>query len=110
MSSDYRVLAIVDRSLKGGFQLAGAEVIIADTPQAAQEALQKAMENGKYGIIIVEDEFLSAMEDKFRARVMESTIPLVIPVSLRKKAEESAEAYLSEMIRRAIGFQIRVRG
>lgn len=107
---DYRVLAIVDRSLKGGFLLAGAEVVVVDTPEAAQQALQKAMENGQYGIIIVEDEFLSAMDEKFRARIMESTIPLIIPVSLRKKAKESAEAYLSEMIRRAIGFQIRVRG
>jgi vacuolar-type H+-ATPase subunit F/Vma7 len=108
--ADKRILVIMEKEVKPGFQLAGVEVWAANDSTEAQGLVERAMDDGKYGIIILEESFLENFDPRVRNEVLDSVVPLVVPVNIKEAKKMGAQKYLEDMIRRAIGFQIRVRG
>jgi len=105
-----KILVIMEKEVKPGFQLAGVEVWSAGEAQEAQNLMEQAMDDGKYGIIILEESFLDNFDPKVRNEILDSVVPLVVPINIKEAKKMGARKYLEDMIRRAIGFQIRVKG
>jgi vacuolar-type H+-ATPase subunit F/Vma7 len=108
-----RILAVVREDLAAGFALAGVEVAPAADGQAARAALSAALSGGQYGVVIVEQELLSAMDEGTRAEAAASVVPLVIavPGEMRwREAEEApADDYVARLVRRAVGYQLNIK-
>ncbi len=104
----FNVLVITDKEIGTGFRLAGMEVLEATTSSEAEAFLNECMLDGDYGMILINEEYLSQLEPKTKSTIEESTIPLVIPIPLKMKweFEESKSDYLHDIIKRSIGYQI----
>ncbi len=105
-----RILVILDPDVAPGFQLAGIDVWTASTPEEAQKFAEQALASEEYGIVILEEEFLEQFPQKLKDQVMDSVIPLVLPVSIKKTGKIDVAEYLESIIKRATGYQIKVRG
>lgn len=104
----FNVLVITDQEIGTGFRLAGMEVLEASSPSEAETLLRECMSDGDYGMILINEAYLSQLDLKTKSLIEESTIPLVIPIPLKMKweFEESKSEYLNDIIKRSIGYQI----
>lgn len=103
------VLVIMGSEVKPGFQLTGVQVEEAVNAKDAEEKVLKAIESGKFGIIILEEEFLKGFDPRNKTKILESVVPLVVPISVTLSSKMSVEEYLEMVVRRAIGYQIKVK-
>lgn len=103
------VLVIMGSEVRPGFQLAGVQVEEAKSARDAEKKVLEAMESQKYGIIILEEEFLKEFDQRNRTKILESVFPLVVPISVTLSSRMGVEAYLEIVVRRAIGYHIKVR-
>lgn len=110
-SSLYRVVVITDSQTADGFRLAGVDVRVADTPDGAQRELSRLVDDDTTGIVALNQTFMSAIDDRLRRKIDSSYRPIVVPMPVRAElvGEESHAAYLSRLIRRAVGFDITLR-
>lgn len=107
---NYRILAITEEGYDAGFRLAGCDAEIVKDEKDMLSILEKYIENKIYGIIIVDAEIFYKIEERKRKIFEESAIPVIIPLYLKEKGKVGAEEYLKEVVRRAIGYSIRIKG
>jgi V/A-type H+-transporting ATPase subunit F len=106
-----RLIVITDADTALGFLLAGVEVTeVAGSNEAAQRllALLKAKEAG---VVIYNEEYRRALPEKDQAALEESLSPIffAIPVARAMRIGELREEYLARLLRRAIGYQLKIR-
>lgn len=103
-----RVIADPDSAV--GFRLAGVEAAAATSPQEAERLLKEWTEDGNSSLIIVAQRFLDAFSESTRRRIERLGLPIVIPLPLNPawEREEPSQDYVLALIRRAIGFQMRL--
>lgn len=106
----HRVVVLTDAETATGYRLAGVEVRVAE-PETAAERLDGLIEEDAYGLIIV-DEGLVPDPVESSERVMRGRdLPVLLPVpSLGAAFGEGADAtaYMRELVRSAIGFDIKM--
>ncbi len=107
--ADYKILVIVNSEIGPGFKLSGVDVVSPSTTEEAEKIVEKEIEEARYGIIILDENFLQNFSDKVKNEVLDSVVPLIVPVNLSRVSKESPEEYLENVVRRAVGFQIKVR-
>lgn len=79
---------------------AGADVAGAIAAAAGHEGV---------GVLLVEEELYRALGEEARRRVDRMTRPVVVPFpSPAWEVAEAAEAYVVELLRRAIGYRVRL--
>ena len=106
-----RVAVLSDAETATGYRLAGAEVLEA-TPETAVAALERAIQNGNYGLIAV-DTGLIPDPVTATARVMRGRdLPILLPIPSLRDAFSSdtvdAKAYMGKLVRDTIGFDIKL--
>jgi V/A-type H+-transporting ATPase subunit F len=105
-----RVLILTDQETAAGFRLAGVEVAEADQ-ESAHEVLGRAITEDDYGLIVV-DESLIDDPNKAAERVMRGRdLPVLLSMpglGSAFVAEDDALAYMQELVRSAIGFDIKL--
>lgn len=103
-----RVIADEDSAV--GFRLAGVEVAAVAGPQEAERLLRAWVDEGECSLIIVAQRFLEAFSETTRRRLERLSLPIVVPLPLSPawRREEPSEDYVLALIRRAIGFQMRI--
>jgi len=110
-----RVVAVLRSDLAAGFSLTGVDVIrvTEERPGAAREALQGAVENREYGLVIVDETLLRDVDERFRASLHERNLPLVVPVpgDLTWSDGEAGteDEYVAQLVKRAVGYQLKVQ-
>ncbi len=109
MAKDYRILVVVNSEIRPGFKLSGVDVVSPETVQEAEKIIESEMQSDRYGIIILDENFLHRFSEKVKNEVLDSVVPLIVPINLSRVSEESPEEYLENVVRRAVGFQIKVR-
>ena len=105
-----KVAVICSESLGSGFKLSGAEVrVVPDSANAARQ-LRELMGDANYGLVLVEQDLMDRFDERTLRAVDTSDVPLIVPFpSLRPDAwEQDEREYIQAMVRRAIGFQIRI--
>lgn len=109
--SRYR-FRIVTRPGQGlGFRLAGAPVEEVEEAEATAR-ISTLLADPDLGVLAVEESLLSRLPEPLLARVGRAGVPVLLPFALPGRWGESGrgEAYVAAMIRRAIGYHIKIRG
>jgi V/A-type H+/Na+-transporting ATPase subunit F len=105
-----RMLVVTDPETASGFRLAGVEAIETDR-EGAQEVLERAILSDDYGLVVV-DESLIADPVRSAARVMRGRdLPVLLPMPGLSAAfdhEADATLYMQQLVRSAIGFDIKL--
>lgn len=97
-------------ALVPGFALAGVAAWPAAAPDEAERAIAGLRARGNVGVALVEEAIYDALPDDVRSRLDRSAAPVVVPFPGPAWAEmASAEARVVELLRRAIGYRVRLR-
>ncbi len=106
-----RLAVLVRADDARGFQLAGAAVTIA-IPGEEVSALRGLLADPALGVLCVEEEVLSRVPPRLLRRVHERGVPVLLPFALpRTQGEEGrGRDYVAALIRRAIGYAVRLAG
>jgi V/A-type H+-transporting ATPase subunit F len=107
----YRLVVLTDSDTADGFALAGVGVEIAGSPDEARKTLAALIDDDSTGIVAVNEAFMSAIDERLQNKIDRIYRPIVVALPVREKleTEEDHRAYLSRLIRRAIGFDITLR-
>lgn len=108
-SGRYR-LTIVTRPGAGlGFRLAGVRVEEVAEAHAA-ERVAALLKEPDQGILAVEDDLLRHVAAALLERAAQDGVPVVLSFTLSRRWEEGGggEAYVAALIRRAIGYHIKI--
>lgn len=106
----YDVVVITDQASSIGFRLAGVEVRPA-TSETAAEVLRETITAGNVGLVAINEEFLKGFDQRTMRIVTESEMPLIIPfppVVFTEERRDVEESYAAQLIRKAIGYHIKL--
>jgi vacuolar-type H+-ATPase subunit F/Vma7 len=93
-----------------GFALAGLVADTADDDAAADTALRTLLQRHELGIVLLEESLYTALAPDVRALVDRVAQPVVVPFpGPAWRAAPSAEEQVVELLRRAIGYRVRIR-
>jgi len=93
-----------------GFALAGLATEEVPAEVDPRAALEPILARGEAGVLLLEEELFDALPDDLRLMVDRSTHPVVIPFPGPVwVAVPSAEERVVELLRRAIGYRVRLR-
>lgn len=106
-----RLLVVTDPDTALGFRLAGIEVAEVTGADKAVERLLALLRAKEAGIVIYNEEYRSAIPEKNQATLEESLTPIffAIPVARAAPISERREEYLARLLRRAIGYQLKIK-
>lgn len=107
----YRLAVLTDPDTADGFRLAGVDVYEAETGEIARRILAQLVDDDTTGIIAVNTAMMEAIDERLQRKIDTIYRPIVIslPITEKLRVGEERGAYLSRLIRRAIGFDITLR-
>lgn len=107
----YKLIVLTDTLTADGFRLAGVDVSVADSPETARKTLAALIDEEGSGIIAVNEKLMTGIDERLQKKIDSIYRPIVVSLPIREKLEvgEDHRAYLSRLIRRAIGFDITLR-
>jgi vacuolar-type H+-ATPase subunit F/Vma7 len=98
------------RALSPGFQLAGLAVTLAENGHEAAAAVRRIVADPDVGMVLVDEALYHALPRDLQARLDRQALPIIAPVPAPRWDEHvDAEAYILEILRRAIGYRVRPR-
>ena len=105
-------LAVAVRPLdERGFRLAGVPVeAVAPGEEAA--AFRRLLGDPGLGVVAVEEELLRAVPARLLARARQRGLPVLLPFALPRRLGEEGQgrAYVAALIRRAVGYGVKLGG
>jgi V/A-type H+-transporting ATPase subunit F len=94
-----------------GFRLAG--VAVEEVPTGGEpSAFRKLLSDPRAGVLAVEEELLRAAPERLLRRARERGLPVILPFALPRRIGEEGRgrAYVAALIRRAIGYGVKLGG
>jgi len=106
-----RIVFLTDTENAVGFRMAGADTMVVHSPDDAAEKLTSILDAGEAGLLAINEELWKGLEERLQQRAERSNTPIVMPVPTTRTALawEKEEEYIVKMIRRAIGYQLRIK-
>jgi V/A-type H+-transporting ATPase subunit F len=106
-----RLIVVTDPDTALGFRLAGVDVQEETDPVKAGERLLALLRAREAGIVIYNEDCVSALPESAVIALEESLTPVffAIPVSRTVPPAERREEYLARLVRRAIGYQLKIK-
>lgn len=107
----YKLVVLTDSDTGDGFRLAGVDVITVESPDEARKRLNELIDDDSSGIVAVNEAYMAEIDERTQQKINSTYRPIVITLPIREKlhTDEDHRAYLSRLIRRAIGFDITLR-
>lgn len=107
----YKLVVLTDSDTADGFRLAGVDVSVADSAEAARKELNALLDDESSGIIAVNEKMMATIDERTQRKIDSIYRPIVISLPIRDQLTmgEDHRAYLARLIRRAIGFDITLR-
>jgi len=107
----YKVVVLTDPDTADGFRLAGVDVQVVESNDMARKQLNALLDDDSSGIIAVNEKMMAAIDERTQKKIDSIYRPIVISLPIKERLEmgEDHRAYLSRLIRRAIGFDITLR-
>lgn len=107
-----RSLAVAVRPGDGlGFRLAG--VAVEEVPPGGEAAaLRRLLSDPRAGVLAVEEELLGAAPERLLRRARARGVPVILPFALPRRLGEEGRgrAYVAALVRRAIGYAVKLGG
>lgn len=106
-----RLIVMTDPDTGLGFRLAGVDVSEVVTTKEAAERLLSLLRGKEAGIVVYNEEYRMGLPEKSLSELEECASPVfyAIPVAQAKRGGEMREQYLARLLRRAIGYQLRLK-
>ncbi|MBI5047972.1 MAG: V-type ATP synthase subunit F [Deltaproteobacteria bacterium] len=103
------VITYPDTSL--GFNLAGVEVKEVQEGEDITAVLNDIVKTGGYGLLAIEEKLLTKVDEGILKRIRKTGIPVIVPINTPKSwhSEVEMESYIARLIRRAIGYQVKIK-
>lgn len=103
--------AVTGPLLASGFRLAGLRVTEARTGAEAVAAAERLAGQADAGVILVEQALFDAIPEPRRHALERAPSPILVPVPAAEWAagRGAAEAYIVELLQRAIGYRVRLQ-
>ncbi len=107
----YEVRVICRAEAAIGFLLAGLDVSEVGDSEEGARCLTALMEQPKVGVALVEDDLYEGLDEDLVRDVSRRVLPMVVPFPGpgRRGGLTGPEEYIVEMLRRAIGYRVRLR-
>ena len=109
-----KVVIYTDVESADGFRLAGIETVEGSLNDVAENkaTLLKLVNDDDIGIVGISEDILEGIDEATRAKIerMDRPILVTLPTTKHLEVSEARQAYLAKMIRRAIGFDIKIGG
>lgn len=102
---------VVTRRGEGlGFRLAGAPVEEIEEGEEA-ERFKALVADASLGVLAVEEQLLERVPEPLLQRIGREGVPVLLPFALPKRWEEvgRGEEYVATLIRRAIGYHVKIQ-
>ncbi|MBI4430335.1 MAG: hypothetical protein HY587_01315 [Candidatus Omnitrophica bacterium] len=104
-----KILALSLPELAGGFRLAGLDTVSVRSDEETYRALIQTTHDRSYEIIVLPQEHLTNLDERKRKEIDHLTEQVVVPIPMTNlENQPSPKGFVSELVRRAIGFQVKV--
>jgi vacuolar-type H+-ATPase subunit F/Vma7 len=105
----YGVRVLCGPAVAAGFRLAGVTPTEAADATEGARLLRGLLDDTECGVILVEEEIYSAVPDATRRELAHRPLPMVVPIPGPAWAVTvpEPEAFIAELLRRAIGYRIK---
>ena len=104
----FRLAVICPEKLARGFELTGVDVFISDSREKTEGLLFQTIGDKKAGLVILPQEHLERFEERTRKQIEGLELPLIVPVPMTQESNVVPEEYISQLVRRAIGYQVKI--
>jgi V/A-type H+/Na+-transporting ATPase subunit F len=107
-----RLIVMPDGDTAVGFELTGVDVIRTSDAGTARDRLHELLNDPNVGMIAVSQSILDQFDDATRRRIDTQIKPVVVGLPTGGPASAAADrrAYLSALLRRAVGFDLEFGG
>lgn len=103
-------MVIASQGLSAGFALAGVPVFEARNGADAAVQIERLSESEGAGIVLIDEPLYRDIPEEIRRGLQRSPLPVVIPVPGPDwTSEATAHEYIVEILRRAIGYRVRLQ-
>ncbi len=94
-----------------GFRLAGFDVMEVSGDTDATALTERLEEEKKYTIIFMEERLFNSIADEVMGRIRKKGLPVIVPLSVSAgwKERVKEESPVARLIRRAIGYHIKIK-
>lgn len=107
---EQRLVVIASQGLSAGFALTGVPVFEAKNGADAAARIERLAESEHAGVVLLDETLYREIPEEIRRGLQRSALPLVIPVPGPDwTSEASAHEYIVEILRRAIGYRVRLQ-
>lgn len=105
------IVVIADRTTSLGFRLAGVECIDVEGDGDITGLLLELVSGDRYGLIVVDERLFNRVPEKVMRRIKKKGYPVVVPITIPRRwvEKEAVESPMARLIKRAIGYQIRIK-
>lgn len=107
---EQRLVVIASRGLSAGFALAGVPVFEARDGTDAAKQIERLIDDQDAGVVIIDEPLYRDIPEEIQRSFQRAALPVVIPVPGPDwTTETSAHDYIVEILRRAIGYRVRLQ-
>lgn len=106
----YRVQVLCRPAVAPGFQLSGLRPRTATSVGEATAAIRDLVSNPRAGVLLVEEGLFDALPADLHRELARRALPLIVPFPGPRwlPIEEGVDRYISELLRQAIGYRVRL--
>jgi vacuolar-type H+-ATPase subunit F/Vma7 len=107
-----RILALADEEYSLGFRLAGIDAEVVASPEELRDRLLRLFQERDAGVVLFDQEHLGSLPERLQRWVDESNDPILVPIPMLPagpRRPSGREEYLARMLRRVIGYQVKIR-
>jgi V/A-type H+-transporting ATPase subunit F len=105
----YKLVVITDPESGDGFRLAGATVMEATNPEEAECVITSFLDADDIGIVAVREDYMAGLDKSLMSRIERCYHPVIIPIPVPRMSD-SMGSYIEQLLKRAIGYNIVMRG
>ncbi len=102
------VIFMTPEDARYGFSLAGTQQLVSK-PQQAEELLRRTLADPDVGVVVIDERLVKALPEKEFAELEQSWRGLLVTLPAPVLAAEAEEDALQRLIRRALGYHVRLQ-
>jgi vacuolar-type H+-ATPase subunit F/Vma7 len=105
-----RVRVLCRPAVAAGFRLAGLRPDLAEDAAEGAVRLATLLEDPAVGVVLVQEDFHSALAETHRRLLSRRALPMVVPFPAPSaaRAAPAPDAFIAELLRQAIGYRVRL--
>jgi len=105
------IVALVDEETALGFRLAGVGARPTDTPEELRRWAESLLVDREVRLVLLDESLFRQLPDRLRRKLEDSRSPVFVPIPVLRlpKGAVKPEDYVAWLMRRAIGYHIKIR-